>query len=338
MPGLPTNTQVDPVTKKKIEQINQQFNSPEQSRLTFAERQALMQYNINYAARNANQIAAIYAAQGGSKSAAPSPVSTSGVPQTTNPALATAQSMATADGMSNSTVIQNALTKQAAQYYGGNDDPNVYIGGGVYSAGVGTPNTMKLSQLANQWYTMDQADKDKFMAQLAKAGYKTETMSDANMADLWASYAGQAAAYNANGKQMTLWDVLALDAQHRKTAAPVTTTNTSTSTQISNYQDTHALFQSAAQSLLGRAPTVAETKAFQKQLNAYQAANPTKTTTTQTTDAMGNSTSTSTSSGGTTAAGLSDLAQQQAQQNPDYGAYQAATTYFNALLGAIGHM
>lgn len=204
--------------------------------------------------------------------------------------------------------------------------------------GQNRPVTQTLQDVINQWYTMDQNTKDKFEAQMASAGYKVGTYADADLFKAWSSYATQAAAYNAAGKMVSPWDVLSMDQQQKQNAKPVTTTHTDTSYQISNYQDTHALFMSAAQSLLGRAPTAAETKAFQSTLNAYQRANPTRTTQTSTTDALGNTTSTTSTSGGTTQAGLTDLAQQQAEQNPDYGAYQAATTYFNALLGAIGHM
>lgn len=300
------------------------------------------QQNLNEILGMGAKIQGIYGTQGGSKSAAPSPLATPSatptVPSTTSPGGGSLLADAKA-GVTNSTVIQNALTAQAAKYYGGTQsDPMVDTGQGVFSAGQAAFAKIPLSQLVSQWYTMDQASKDKFEAQLATAGYKIETFSDADLGNLWASYAGQAAAYNEQGRNMTLWDVLAMDARNHQVAKPVTTTHTDVSTNVSNYQDTHALFMSAAQSLLGRAPTTAETKAFQNTLNAYQRANPTKTTQTSTTDAMGNTSSTTSTSGGTTQAGLSDLAQQQAQQNPDYGAYQAATTYFNALLGAIGHM
>lgn len=204
--------------------------------------------------------------------------------------------------------------------------------------GQNRPQTQTLQDVINSWYTMDQKTKDRFEATMASAGFKVATFTDADFFKAWSSYATQAASYNAAGKMLSPWDVLSMDGQGRQNNQPTTTTTTDTSYNISNYQDTHALFMQAAQSLLGRAPTVAETKAFQSQLNAYQRANPTKTTRTTTTDAQGNSTSTTSSSGGTTAAGMQDLAQQQAQQNPEYGSYQAATTYFNALLGAIGHM
>lgn len=203
---------------------------------------------------------------------------------------------------------------------------------------TGEPLYSNLGDVINSWYTMDRATKDKFEAQLAAAGYKTETMTDADLSKVWGSYAAQAAAYANAGKQITLWDLISMDQRTRATAKPVTTTNVSKSYNISNYEDTHAIFMNAAQSLLGRAPTVAETKAFQRQLNAYERANPSVTTTTQTTSGLGNSTSTSSTSGGVTAAAMQDMAQQAAQQNPEYGSYQAATTYFNSLLSAIGHM
>ena len=311
---------------------------------------AQRQSNINAIANSGGNIAALYAAQGGSKSAVPSsfltgnpsyaPVGAGTLPFSGTGSLGS--DAAAMGGVTNAQVIQNAITNQAAKYYGGSDDPQVFTGmvpmGGMGGQATNVPQYQSLSQLANSWYGLDQATRDKFSALAAKAGYKIETFSDADLGNLWGSYAGMAAAYNANGKQMSLWDVLNLDAQHHQTAKPITTTNTSTSYQLSDLADTHALFMQAAQSLLGRAPTTSETKAFQKQLNAYQRANPTKTTTTQTTDASGNTSSSSTTSGGTTAAAESDMAQQAAQQNPEYGAYQAATTYFNSLLNAIGHM
>ncbi|AWN05112.1 hypothetical protein SEA_VORVOLAKOS_10 [Streptomyces phage Vorvolakos] len=198
--------------------------------------------------------------------------------------------------------------------------------------------TATLSQVAGQYYNWDQKTRDKFLSQLNLAGYDTNRMKDSDIASMWAGYAQQAAAYYAAGKSLTPWDILSKDMQQREAYmnTPRSVTQTSTSYDMSTREDAHAIFLQAAQSLLGRDPTKSEIGAFQKALNAYEKAHPTVTT--QTTNYMGDTVTgqTSTTKGGVKEGARQLMAVEDVKQDPEYGAYQAATTYFDAMMQMIG--
>ena len=111
---------------------------------------------------------------------------------------------------------------------------------------------------------------------------------------------------------------------------------TDVSTQITDPTTAQAVVTNALSQLLGRAPTAGEIAQFQATLRAKEAASPVTTHTTTSYKAGIETGSTSTQTGGLTSEGAALLAQQQAMGSKDYGAYQAATTYFNALLNAVG--
>ncbi len=198
--------------------------------------------------------------------------------------------------------------------------------------------TATLSQVAGQYYNWDQKTRDKFLSQLNLAGYDTNGMQDSQIAGMWASYAQQAAAYYAAGNSMTPWDILAKDMKQREAYlnTPRSVTQTSTAYDMSTREDAHAIFLQAAQSLLGRDPTKSEISAFQKALNAYEKANPTVTT--QTTNYMGDTVTgqSSTTKGGVKVGARQLMAVEDVKRDPEFGAYQAATTYFDAMMQMIG--
>jgi hypothetical protein len=133
---------------------------------------------------------------------------------------------------------------------------------------------------------------------------------------------------------------------------------TATQVDISNPEQSRALVQNVLSQALGRWATGAELEEFVGSLNAYQRENPTVTTrttdvapetrtqtTTESADGTSQSSETSVQGGesntstttqqGATAEGGQQLLMEQAMESPDYGAYQAATTYMDALLGAL---
>ena len=99
---------------------------------------------------------------------------------------------------------------------------------------------------------------------------------------------------------------------------------TSTSTGVAQYthEQAQAYALQAFQNAIGRAPTSEELDAFVTSFNAMQTP---QTTTTR--HAAGGKSSFSTTTGGTDE---SMLAQNLAQQNPEFENYQKATTYFDA--------
>lgn len=202
------------------------------------------------------------------------------------------------------------------------------------------------SAVAAQYYTWDQKTKDKFLLSLGLAGVQNpDQLPDSEIQKLWASYVNQAAAYNTSGVKLTPWDVISKDMKQRETAYQKarTVTTTSTNLDMSSALTARAIFQEASRALLGRAPTKAETKLFQSQLNAYERANPQTTTTTTsyaggavgapgTGEATGQS---STTKGGVTSADRAMMAEDAAKADPEYGAYQAASNGMNWLMEMI---
>lgn len=233
---------------------------------------------------------------------------------------------------------------------GGSQDPPVFMGikytvnpalagqgpGGENPIKTGTANTPGLSAVSGQYYQWDAKTKAKFLTQLSLAGYDTTNMSDDQLASAWAAYAQQSANYLAQGVQLTPWDIMSKDMKQRENSVAKTTTATSSNVQLSTYQDAHALFTQAAQSLLGRDPTKGESRNFLSTINAYEQEHPQITKTSTTTKGGQTIAQSSTTTGGASAAAESDVATQQAKKDPEYGAYQAATTYFNALMDMAG--
>jgi hypothetical protein len=226
------------------------------------------------------------------------------------------------------------------------NDPLIYLGQNDnlmgemrFTAGTGYyDKTGTLTQVAGQYYDWDSKTKNKFLTQLSLAGYDTNGMKDSQIAGLWADYSQQAAAYYANKRKLTPWDVLALDMKQREAYmnTPRSVTQTSKSYDMSSRGDAHAIFLTAAQQLVGRDPTKSEIASFQKALNAYEKANPTVTKTT--TNYMGDDVTgqTSTTSGGVKDGTRQIMAMEDVKADPEYGAYQAATTYFDAMMEMIG--
>lgn len=212
--------------------------------------------------------------------------------------------------------------------------PSVLTSGG----GV-THETLRLSEVAAQYYTWDQKTKDKFLTQLALTGADVDNLPDAKIAQLWGAYAEQAAAYYSAGKAVTPWDILAKDREQREKAVlkPRTVTQTATNLDLSSALTARAIFQEATRALLGRAPTKAETRSFQSRLNAYERANPAVATTTSnyaggTGDLVSQST---VSTGGVQAADRAMIAEESAKADPEYGAYQASTSGMNWLMEMV---
>lgn len=244
---------------------------------------------------------------------------------------------------------QSISANNLASSSGSAKDPPVYLGAKykpgtdayheMIRRGHSPDNVLGVSAAQQMYFGFDQKTRDKFLSQLQLAGYDASTLNDNKLSQLWAGYVAQAAGYYASGKKVTPWDVIAKDMTQRESVAaaqPRTVTSTQVQAQMSSRTDASALFEQAASSLLGRAPTKSESSKFFGALNKYEKANPQTTTTTTDYSAEGDVTGQkSTSSGGVSADARAYLAEQQAKADPEYGAYQAATTYMGALMQAI---
>lgn len=223
-------------------------------------------------------------------------------------------------------------------------DPMIYIGrsatastlgfGGIAESTAYAPQ----SQVQNMYYTWDNKTKNKFLSQLSLAGYDTGQLKDAQLASLWAGYVEVAGKYSLAGKWISPWEIIGKDIAQREeeVAKPRTVTQTQKSYNLSTAEDAHALFQGAAQTLLGRDPTKAEIARFKGILNKYEQANPTMTTTTSNYLGQELQNQESTTKGGVSAASQQLIATEEAKKDPEYGAYQAATNGMNWLMEMIG--
>ena len=112
--------------------------------------------------------------------------------------------------------------------------------------------------------------------------------------------------------------------------------SSATSVDLTDPATAKALLSDTLAQKLGRAPNESELAQFTAVLNSAERANPT-TTTTDTDYVEGVATSqSSTTSGGLTGAGRQQMAADEAMKKPEYGAFQAATTYYNAMVAALG--
>lgn len=213
---------------------------------------------------------------------------------------------------------------------------------------------------SGKYFGWDYDTRQLFIGNLKGLGQDVSKMSDADFAAAWRAYVIQAAQHKANGRNVTPWSVMAIDLFTRETERqkevekpPVTATSVSTGTtsdvQLSTELDAKALLYQASKSLLGRAPTDTEVSNFFTSLNQEEAANPQMTTTNATrivTSTEGveggpgpsqteETTQDRVTSGGMSADARQMLVMEEAKKNPEYGAYQAATTFKDALMDMV---
>jgi hypothetical protein len=204
-----------------------------------------------------------------------------------------------------------------------------------------TTQLFNAQQYAEQYYGWSDQQKNDFRNQMGLINSQYFTATNDTLANLWFDYVRQAADQTGAGHPVSPSDLMAADVAATnggKGKAGRTETKTIDQVNLTNKADAQAIFYQAAQSLLGRAPTDQENAQFQGYLNAQERANPIQQVQQLTYNDSGFLIDKNVlkSSGGITSQGASMLAMQQARQNPEYGAYQAATTYMNALKQAIG--
>lgn len=111
-------------------------------------------------------------------------------------------------------------------------------------------------------------------------------------------------------------------------------TDVTTGIQLSDSTQAWGLLRGMLRSELGRNPSDAEVDSFQAALNEAQTAAPVVTTSTQSTDLAGNRTVNQTKTGGMDEKGFAE-GYVEDEHDEEYGNYQAATTYADAMMRAI---
>lgn len=218
----------------------------------------------------------------------------------------------------------------------------------------------------------DDFDLKKLAEEAGKYGLRTESLDD--LRSVWETAVQYSANKYAAGSKKTPWEMIPLmggawqggggEADRSRTMTQTmheagrTTTETATQVDISNPEQSRALVQDVLSKALGRWATGDELGEFVGTLNTYQRENPSVSTrtsvttpsdttqsTTQSADGSvsaqsskttgGETSSSTTNQQGATAEGGQQLLLENAMEQPDYGAYQASTTYYNALLQSL---
>lgn len=122
----------------------------------------------------------------------------------------------------------------------------------------------------------------------------------------------------------------------RTYVGPKFKTTTDTRVDFTDPETAKALTSAIFQQLVGRDPGAGELGQFAAALSKAESAAPTTQTTTSEYNSLGEVVSQkSTTAGGMTEAGRQQLLKDKLKENPEYGAFQAATTYANATKKAI---
>lgn len=200
-----------------------------------------------------------------------------------------------------------------------------------------------LTTAENDVYTWSDAEWATFGKKLAAIGAIDDPNNRFAIAAAWKSAVDQAAKYYQAGKKLTPWDVVnikgfSVDGSNPK-GSPYANQTISRTQKNTNYIDdstadgyTRAIFQNT----VGRDPTAAEMSRYRFLITGYEKGHPQVSTTTTHYDAHGNPLNEeSTTQANPDGTGLQEQMLQTAKADPEYGAYQAATTYYNATMDLI---
>ena len=163
---------------------------------------------------------------------------------------------------------------------------------------------------------------------------------------VWQDAVDLAARFLASGKKVTPWKAAELMAQSGTSgggsrygssggAFTGNRSSTSRSVDLTDPATAKAITNDSLSQALGRAARPEELSQFLQVINSAERASPTVTSSNTRYDNGEAVSQSSTTSGGLTSAARSQMVTDRAQGMPEYGAYQAASTYFNSLLDAL---
>lgn len=221
-----------------------------------------------------------------------------------------------------------------------------------YTAGKGTSPGIDTTRPSSQVYMdvkrMSDQDLEALGTRLVSAGALAPGWTRADIEKEWGTLVGYAADWHTANPTSNLTPEDMIDLYYGSGAnggQPASTVQNYVTSKIdlSDPYTARALISNALQDALGRKPSGKEADDFQAALNAAQTASPTITNQTINTspanldpNGMGYKNTQTTVSGGVNA---NDFAQQYEANNlaqtAEYKHYQAATTYYNALLQGI---
>lgn len=223
------------------------------------------------------------------------------------------------------------------------NDPSQQTTAGTGDRKKKSDKTITRQQAVNLPLLWEEDQVQSAMKQMREAGINVTTFDQ--LTQVWGSLVDRASSMYSLSKgkrKVTPWDVLELSKREAVSAGNFTNyesgTKTTTAKSVTEIDegDSWQVLQSTLSQLLGRDPTDQELRDYTYRMNSLAAKNPAITETItrfKAGEAVGSDQSTT---GGFDAGDMAQEAYEDAQDDPDYGAYQAASTYFNAALGALG--
>lgn len=227
------------------------------------------------------------------------------------------------------------------------DTPQGFREGNDAAVSTDATKAQTVTRALNQPYLWDEEELDTAMKRMQDAGLDVKSFDDVN--SVWQGLVERAAktyTISEGEKKVTPWDVLDLVQREDESAnggaddENFTHVSTSKSIQDISEGEAWATLQSNLSRMLGRDPSDQEVRDFTHRMNGLAARNPaiSRTISTYKDGRLTNSTTREVDSG-FTADDMAMTSYEDAQADPEYGAFQAASTYFNATqmaLGAIG--
>jgi hypothetical protein len=208
---------------------------------------------------------------------------------------------------------------------------------------VENATTLPLSQAKQYVYGLDPNELNKMTERAWYLGYdKVSAPNDVmGFIALWQDAVDEAAVFQAAGKRLSPMQVLEYGATgNAKTRADRAfsggmQTQKKRTIQLTDPVSAKAMIRQAFKTAIGRDPTDAEIRTLAGSLTAAEKAHPQVQSMTGSVDAAGNPTGTTTE---TDSGGIDPSAflQQQVEANPAAKEFQAASTYFPALMQSLG--
>lgn len=235
---------------------------------------------------------------------------------------------------------------------------------GDHTRTIKVPKTMSANDAYMQFFEWTEKKRKDFIAQGVLGGLLREGAGVMEASQVWKSMVSEAALYNAAGNNVTPWDIMSgyvkssggADAWVQQGVFEINTVTgerryvgpgvylgdgvaqqTDTRVDLTDPRTAQAIVTRAFQQAMGRNPQQGELSKFAAALTKAEKANPlTQTvTTTYNTETGQPISQNSVTSGGLTAEARAMIGENQAKKDPEYGAYQAATTYHDALMQAV---
>lgn len=205
---------------------------------------------------------------------------------------------------------------------------------------AGPESKMGEDQAIQDFYNWDDRKRQKMGQQLVDLGLIKNAWDYDSIFRVWQSAVHEAGGYFTFGKRkitpyQVISNIFGAGAGGAGGNGPRTTT--SKRVNIPTAADAESLVRKIFADQVGRAPTKGEIASYTKEIVAKAKASPEMVTETTKYDRTGSPVSqSSVSKGGFSADAQALLVQNEVQDDPEFGAYQAATHYFNVLQQVIG--